>query len=173
MASSCAIVLLLAACLGAEPIEPQASATLVAERVRAGTQVQCVADEHGATILEVECKPGIGEATIRRRTPAWPRHVSLRLHLRGLESLRVKSGDTAIEWMVSSHGDNATTVSLQTPKGTSEIDRDSPYFAAVRIVAKNQKIPLADGWFELDLPAKLLAKNPETIALFWIDVYRQ
>ena len=39
-------------------------------------------------------------------------------------------------------------------------------------LAKEKKIPLKDGYFELSLPKKLFEKNPKAIKLEWVDFFR-
>ncbi len=147
-------------------------AAVRADALSDGTRVRIAPDRQGGTTIEIHCESGIGHATLHRQAATWPRQVILRLHLRGLESLKATVGDTTLQWSIASHGNHACTASLHAPDGTTTIDARSPYFAAVRIASGQKQIPLAEGHFEVVLPAKLLAENPQAIALSWIDFYR-
>lgn len=128
--------------------------------------------EGDTTIIDITSEFGIDNATITRQSDDWPKTILVRLHLSGLESFKAGSGKVAVEWSVASTGDHATHSSLVSGKRVAEIKQDSPYFAKVRIVGGNGKIPLKDSYFEVPLPAKLFEENPEKITLQWIDFYR-
>jgi hypothetical protein len=128
--------------------------------------------EGDKTIIDITSEFGIDNATIRRKSDEWPKSILVRLHLSGLESFKAGSGNVAVEWSVASTGDHAARSSLVSGLRVARITKDSPYFAEVRIVGGNGKIPLKDGYFEVPLPAKLFEGNPEEITLRWIDFYR-
>lgn len=128
--------------------------------------------EDGKTIFDVASEFGIDKATIKRLTDDWPMTILVRLHLRGLESFKVGNEELAVEWSVSSTGENAKRVSLLEGQDERALDDESPYHTDVRIVGGSGKIPLKDGYFEVPLPAKLVEGNPQEITLRWIDFYR-
>jgi hypothetical protein len=163
----CAALFLSGSCFAAEPSE-----MLEATGLPEGTQVRLLAGKSGETIIDIQCESGIGQATLRRRASAWPRQLIVRMHLRGLECLKLTSGDVAIEWSIASHGDSKPSISLHTSKGQTQLALGNPYFAPVEIVSKDPKIPLQSGYFEVRLPAKMIATNPGSITLAWIDFYR-
>ena len=138
---------------------------------RAGTRVR-FSTEGDKTVFDITSRVGIDAATIKRETKTWPKTILVRLHLSGCESFRASNGEVAVEWSVSSTGDNASGVSLRTGKEETAIDEKDPYYTEVRIVGGNGKIPLKGGYFEVPLPAKLFEGNPEEITLRWIDFYR-
>ena len=127
----------------------------------------------GQTVIDISGSSGMGKATVKRKAPQWPVSTVVRLHLSGLESFRVGTGNIHVEWWVSSGGDNRTWIALSQGKAEVEIDRTSPYYTKLRIVGGNGKVPLQDGYFEIPLPAKLLESNPQEITLQWIDFYRR
>lgn len=123
----------------------------------------------GNTVLDITSKTGIGVATITRKSEKWPETILVRLHLRGLESFKVENGKLAVEWSVSGSGKSASRVTLREGRKETPIDQTSPYFSASeKVVGKGDK----GGHFEVPLPAKLFAGNPEEITLRWIDFYR-
>ena len=56
------------------------------------------------TLLDIHSLSGISHAVIERRGAEWPESMVLRLHLTGLESFQIKSGDTTLHASVSSQG---------------------------------------------------------------------
>ncbi|EAQ82156.1 hypothetical protein [Blastopirellula marina] len=157
-------LLVAAALLSADPASKPAPLTV--QVGRDNTQVRVLTEEK-TTILDIVSPHGIDKATIKRTTDKWPSPLVVRLHLKGLESLRV--GD--VTWSVSSTGKSLVTVSV--PDGGVHPLGNNPYASVVRIVDSAKKIPLdAGGYFELTLPAKLLEDNPAELKLRWIDFYR-
>jgi hypothetical protein len=126
-------------------------------------------------VLAITSPRGIGKATV---TPAakWPKTVVLRLHLHGLESLRISSGQTTLAASASSHGDGATRLYLIEDGKEKPIDAKSAYWTELRILdAKGKpvkKIPLTDGYFELEIHSPLLQGEAKPLELSWIDFYR-
>jgi len=161
---------LFAVLLGAEPdfgVAPKRSDDRV--EVRA---------EEGRVVFTVASPCGIGEATIRCRTPQWPTAVVLRLHLRGLESLTITAGPLTWGASVSSSAPQAVRLYVSEAGKQQEkaVDRHSRYWTELRILNADGKpaagLPGPGGWFELQLPAALLAGQPQALAIRWIDFYR-
>jgi hypothetical protein len=128
--------------------------------------------EEKTTIIDITSDFGIDKATVKRKSDKWPKSILVRLHLGGLESFRAGNEEIAVEWSVSSTGENAKRISLRKGRDELALYEKSPYHTEVRIVGGNGKIPLKDGYFEVRLPAKLFEGNPEEITLRWIDFYR-
>jgi hypothetical protein len=138
---------------------------------RDGTRIRFLA-KSDKTIIDITSKFGIDKATIQRKSDIWPKSILVRLHLRGLESFQASNGDVAVEWSVSSTGENAKRVSLRKGRKELALDEKNPYYSEVRLVSGSGKIPLKDGYFDVPLPAKLFEANPKEITLRWIDFYR-
>ncbi|MBI1249053.1 hypothetical protein GC197_14575 [bacterium] len=130
-----------------------------------------IESEGEKTIFDITSEFGIDRATIQRKSKEWPKTILLRLHLNGLESLKISSGNVAVQLSLGT-GNHVIRTVLVSEKRVAEVPKDSPYFAEVRIVGGNGKIPLKDGYFEVALPSKLLEENPDEIKLQWIDFYR-
>jgi hypothetical protein len=94
----------------------------------------------GQTVIDISDFSGMGKATVKRKRPV---PTVVRLHLGGLESFRVGTGQVHMEWWGSSGGDNRTRIALSQSKGEVEIDRTSPYCTKLRIVGGNGKVPLS------------------------------
>jgi len=129
--------------------------------------------EKETRIVEIVDPRGIGKATLVRESDKWPVAVAIRLHLKGLESFQVASPVMALEWSISSTGRPASRCSVRSAKGGErELKDDDPLFTSVKIVGKEVAIPLADGFFEVRLPAKWLDEAPAKVELRWIDFFR-
>ncbi|MFO0904985.1 MAG: hypothetical protein U0939_18410 [Pirellulales bacterium] len=143
---------------------------LCVEWPNGATQVQIMV-ERETTVVEILDQRGIGRAALRTQAERWPTSVMLRLRLKGLESLKAADGRRTLEWSVGST-DQATRCVLRVEQQETELKAGDAYFAPVRVASTRPMIPLADGAFEVSLPRKLLADDPERLELHWIDFYR-
>ena len=128
--------------------------------------------EDGKAIIDIHCGFGIDRTTIRRKAAKWPAKMFVRLHLRGLESFQASNGEETVRWSVSSTGRHAKRIALRRGATETPLDSKSPYYSTVSIVGGKGKLPLQNGHFNVPLPEKLFAENPESIVLSWIDFYR-
>ena len=130
----------------------------------------------GELVLDIECPGGIGGAVIGLKSGEWSQSVLLRLHLRGLESLRVSNGTIALGATVSSHGDNAVRVWRIDNRLEQPIEKGSPYWMPIRAFDPSgqpgKQVPLDKGYLEIALPQALFEQRPKTIEIHWIDFYR-
>jgi len=136
-----------------------------------------IAVERDTATLDVTSPRGIGSATIDRKERDWPKHVVVRLRLRGLESFRVTAGETTLAVEVQSHGNHARLLALwQGREEGPRLTTDSPYWTEVKMLDAEgnpaTKIPLTGGYFEITLPRKLLEGNAQSLSLRWIDFLR-
>ena len=130
--------------------------------------------EEGKAHFSVQSLFGISQAVIERSGNKWPTTVMLRLHLKGLENLKVTNGKDTLDAAVSSQDGKVRL--WKDGKGDSPLDSKHPYWMEVRLVGKDGKpvktILLKDGYFEMQLPKALFEDNPKSITLNWIDFYR-
>jgi hypothetical protein len=130
--------------------------------------------EQAKATVSIHSPFGISQATIERNGDNWPTSVKLRLHLKGLEHVKVANGKDSLEAAVSSQ--NGKVRLWKDGKEASPLKSPHPYWMEIRMVGKNGKpttsIPLNDGYFEMQLPKALLEDNPKLITLNWIDFYR-
>jgi len=132
-----------------------------------------LASEKDASVIDIQSEFGIGKARIERNVDNWPPAVTVRLHLRGLESFKVGQGDVTVEWFASMDGKRITSYSsLRQGNKESSLDKQSPYFTKVAVEWKEQPLPREVAYFEVRLPAKLFAGNPKEITLRWVDFFR-
>ncbi len=133
------------------------------------------ADE--AARLSIQSPSGIGEAVFERTGATWPAKVVLQLHLRGLESLRITTGDTVLGAAVGLTEGRMTQRSWRGASEERELADNDPWRVKVRAVDAQgrpaTKVPLEDGLLEVEFPEAMLRENPRSITLEWIDFYRQ
>jgi hypothetical protein len=129
-------------------------------------------------IFDIASPSGIGGATIERKNAAWPKQVVLRIHLRGLESLSLASGDLKLSASVASHSGNPRTLILlkKQAKDAPSLTQDSPYWTDIRVLDAKGKpvsgLPDKDGYFEMVVPKALMEENAGKLTISWIDFYR-
>lgn len=129
-----------------------------------------------ATTFSVRSPSGIGSGTISRLTRKWPERMMLRLHLKGLEGLKISNGK--MELVAEVAGPNNQRFLHVTKDANQRLESEPTKLAecAIRAVGKDGKpsteIPLINGFFEVRLPQELFTTNPESITLNWVDFYR-
>jgi len=154
----------------------QAATAFRVSPTRNGDKVAVDAGEELVTVAITSVR-GIGQATIARRGKQWSKEVVLRLRLRGLESLTVAAGPLKLAVSVDSNRPHVARLYLW-KDGTEgpALDKKSPYWTSIQIVPAKEKqvrIPLdPGGCFQVALPSALLADNPESLEVRWIDFYR-
>ena len=113
---------------------------------------------------------------IERTEDKWPNPVVMRLHLKGLENLRIANGMVTLEAAVSSHAEKLRVRIWKDKKEDALLDSKSPYWMEIRSIGNDGKptnvIPLRDGYFEKQLPKAFLEDNSKAIVIHWIDFYR-
>jgi hypothetical protein len=134
-------------------------------------QVGVVSEGH-SWVLSVRGGTGIGRATLHRLGEQWPRELILRLHLQGLETLRMSNGNRTIRWSIASTGIVRANMMMSLAGTSTVVDFVGADYTPVRLVGDNLRIPLLDGYFELVLPSFLFEGSPPTVSLHWIDFYR-
>jgi hypothetical protein len=102
--------------------------------------------------------------------------VTLKLHLKVLESLVLSSGKVKLSASVSSQEEKPRVRLWKDDKEDEPLDQKSPLWMDIRLIGADgkpaQKLPLKDGWFEMTLPKALLEGNPPSLSVQWIDFYR-
>jgi hypothetical protein len=158
--------LLCSAFLCAVAMAEDAKPTVEAKEFREGTKVT-IAGDAKQTNIEIRCDRGIDTCVLRRTGDHWPANLEFKLHLRGLESFKVTSGNATLEWSVASTGDQPASVNLGSGKREVTLTPDDPLFTLAKKVKEKEA-----SYFLVPIPAKLLAANPEQVKVQWIDFYR-
>jgi hypothetical protein len=136
----------------------------------------------GRLLIEIASARGIGAATLTWKTiPAAP--PILRLHLGGLEELRLTTGSGEILASVASSPPHTVSQSARSPESTEFqplapgqqewLDISWSSGAAGAPVDPAAAIfPLEDGYFDVVLGAERLVEPGASLAIRWIDFYR-
>lgn len=143
---------------------------------REGDAVRISIKEKVAT-LDVTSLRGIGGATLTRKAEKWPEQIVLKMHLRGLESLTITVGKVALRASVLSHSGNTRLLHVvrDGKEGPRLKSGDEMWMEIKAVNAQGKEVeglPPKDGWFEMTLPAALLAGEAKVVDLHWIDFYR-
>jgi len=135
-----------------------------------------VNEKTGELIVTITSPFGISTAEIRRTSSEWPKKVTLRLRLHGLESFRITAGKWGLHGSVTSHSGFPRRIYLTKegkPIGAGEQDPPAAEIKVIDAQGKPAKgLPGAGGCFEIIVPRQLLVENPETIKVGWIDFFR-
>jgi hypothetical protein len=132
----------------------------------------------GATaIFEIASLGGIGQAHIRWLGGVEPERILLRLHLRGLEELRLTDGDTVRTVTIqSTNGGVRQSIAAAGTLVERDITADDPLWLPTRIIApaanQGPVIPLRDGYIEVELPPGVLSRTSPLLAVHWVDFFR-
>ena len=135
-----------------------------------------VALQDDELLIDINSESGIGSATIVIPDESRPAKVILRMHLSGLEQLQMAYDDLVIQASVDSTPPYNVRQRVREEEGELVIDDTSPYWMDIALVSGDAevpaKIPLEDGYFEVDVPENFLMGGYEEITLSWIDFYR-
>lgn len=140
-----------------------------------------VVDRHDAEVVitvvnkkairaDIHSQTGIGRATLQRRGCHWPEALTLRLHLRGLESLQLASGkhQIRVEVINDEAGEVQLLVEDQAGKALPAKSPLRPQVTRHDSAEKANQI----GYFDVLVPAPLLASSQDRLELRWIDFFR-
>lgn len=114
---------------------------------------------------------------IERTGDEWPSKLVLRLHLRGLDGVKVQTKSAELSASYALTRDPPQIVSLR--RGDDEdvhLKPGDPNYPEIRLIGNDgrpkTKIPLEDGYFELPLPRAIVDDNSPSVTIHWIDFYR-
>ncbi len=131
-------------------------------------------EERGA-VIDIASPMGIGSAVFQLESGEMPQTMIVRLHLTGLEQIRVSIGEETLAASVSSsdplHGQDQTLIEAGTETPLLPVH---PLWMDIRIVTNGADIgiPLRQGYFEMEIPQQMLEKGEDSFEIQWIDFYR-
>lgn len=161
-----------------------ATAALAADECAAPFKITTKRDDDRVTvtrkqdeaIFTVHSPRGISHAIIAGDGATWPESVVLRLHLSGLEHFKITNGAVTIGGTATIEGGEPVVRIAKEGDDEEPLDAESPYWIKVRIIGSDgkpaTKIPLEDGYFEMELPKALFEGDAKSITVEWIDFYR-
>lgn len=167
-----ALGLALVACAPAPAQQPQPALRATAEGD--GNSVEVAVTGQAATV-DVWSNRGIGGAKLTLLQGPTPDPLTLRLHLRAMEELRLGDAAGTTVVAVSSGPGHEVRQWRIAPDGTEgPLEPGDPRYLAVTIVAANGQpaIPLIDGHFAVTLPADTLAEGEGALTIQWVDFFR-
>ena len=128
----------------------------------------------GAAIIDVQSPTGIGSARLDLESGGMPENMLLRLHLQGLEEIRLISEQAVIAASGSSSGsfviNDQRVISSGSEYSITPID---PLWMKIEVISDQaKKIPLESGYFEITIPREFLRSAGNSIEIQWIDFYR-
>jgi len=124
-------------------------------------------------IIDIFSESGIGQAAFELVSAQMPKRIIMRFHLRGLEELRFVYGETVISASISSTGeqDIRQSMSRAGERPMETLTSSSTFWMKMR-VASRDKIPLREGYIEVEAPADFLRSGARQATIHWIDFYR-
>jgi hypothetical protein len=124
-------------------------------------------------VLDIESPRGIGSATVELSEKFRPKHLTMRLHLRGLEEFRFSCENrTAIISVASTGRHEVRGRALQDGVERSVSPRDRLWMPVRFSTGETAEIPLRDGWIEVDAPADFLKSGARRFTIEWVDFFR-
>lgn len=126
------------------------------------------------TVIDISSPSGIGSATLELESGTMPEEMILRLHLRGLEQLRLTSPQTSLEASVSNSNPADVQQRILAASSDSPLSPDHPLWMQVKIVSEQAEktIPLEEGYFEVSVPTEFLRKAGNSFEVQWTDFFR-
>jgi hypothetical protein len=128
------------------------------------------------TVFDIKSPSGIGRAVVERTGDAWPKAVVVRLHLKGLENLKVSGGTVAVGAAAGVRGGKVEVRQWAVGRDETPLARDDPRRLTIRVLDRDGKaavgVPVDGRHFEVTLPAAFLRDNPKSLTVEWIDFYR-
>jgi hypothetical protein len=185
------VVIMAGAVTACRPVQPAPAETisLMMDSATASVTVTLSKPDDIATVgvqdnqilIDIRSDGGIGAATVTwASAPDQP--LILRLHLAGLEELRLAAGDIEIVASVSSSPPHTVSQSIRLGPGAklqSLTDEDAAWLdiswssdAPEETSAETATYPLQNGYFDITLNDLHLAQPGTSLEIHWIDFYR-
>lgn len=163
---------LLAACAGAPAEGAQPVVRAAAEG--AGNAAE-VAIAGRAVVVDLWSNRGIGAATVTQSGGPPPASVALRLHLWGMEELRLSYGETTLVAAIASGPGHAVSQHSVAQDGSERpLAPGDPGWLEIAVVAAepDPPFPLRVGHIAVALPADVFAAGEGALGIRWVDFFR-
>jgi hypothetical protein len=137
-----------------------------------------VAIADGVATIDVTRTPPMGRMRITTEGK-WCEGIVLRLRVGGLENLQCEHGEVSVTASVLSHSDHKQLQFRMEGEKQVALDPKDPLWLEISQRGKDGKkvtsLPKVDegGYFEIRIPAAILAGEPQPLAIDWIDFYRR
>ena len=175
------VLFTMSACSSPEEEKPvsTASVTVIPEKDDISSEVHYESDQ---TIVALRSESGIGSVDISYDPGSQSPELVLRLHLKGLENLRLQAAGTAVEASISSSKPHEIRQSADSGSGGFvEIKPSNPLWLDITTMSyypgAQGDIPLEDGYFQVVMPSEIYSGEPDSeeshmLSVSWIDFYR-
>jgi len=131
--------------------------------------------QNGTSLIDIQSPAGVSSAAFELESGRMPDHMVLRLHLKGLEGFRLTSAQDRISASVSGGDSGQVEEQILLSAGTeSPLPPGHPLWMEIQIVSSQaeNRIPLEDGYFEVEVPQEFIQSAGKTFEIEWIDFYR-
>lgn len=130
--------------------------------------------DNSAALIDIISPSGIGAATFELESGSMPEQVVLRLHLQGLEEIRLTSSQTSIAASVSNSDPSEVHQRIAAASINTPILPGQPLWMEIEIVSEQavETLPLEEGYFEVTVPRDFLQKAGNSFEAEWIDFHR-
>ena len=165
LATLCVLGAALAACVDLPgQVLPQITVTLQKQDDHA-----TVSTEGRSAVIDIRSPSGIGGADVTIGQGPMPAQILTRFHLKGLENLEFRYGQTVVVVSVPTSGGEPSESVRRPGTGETAIGPDSPYWMAVRQSSGGSG---PGGYIEVAAPQDFLTGGNRAFSLKWIDFYR-
>jgi ABC-type Fe3+-hydroxamate transport system substrate-binding protein len=167
------VTLLVSACISnsVQGDEPLFNVTIKNE-----TDEVFITYQEGITIIDVQSPRGIGTAQFELVSGEMPETILVNLHLTGLEEFRFSTEETTISAFFSKNEifKNNSQRIISSDGTATPIVSIHPFWLNIKVVSteSNPKIPLAQGYFEVEISKNILDETINSFEIYWIDFYR-
>jgi hypothetical protein len=162
--------LLFPACAGQPATAPTREAPVFSVTTQNADDEVTLRFVEGQTVIEIQSPTGIGSAVFRLEAGQLPERIVARLHLAGLEQLRLVTEEVTVAASVS--GGEAQDQKIISGKGEQALRSSDALWLDIQIVAESATIPLKDGYFEVHFPEEFIEQAGGVFEIHWIDFYR-
>jgi hypothetical protein len=164
------ICLLLSGCAGEPATAPTQEAPVFSVETQNADDEVTLRFREEQTVIEIQSPTGIGSAAFRLEAGQLPERIIARLHLAGLEELRLVTEEVTVAASVSEEKVESQRKIL----GNSEqaLRSSDALWLDIQIVSESATLPLEDGYFEIHFPAAFIQQSGGVFEIHWIDFYR-
>jgi hypothetical protein len=126
------------------------------------------------TLIDIDSPSGIGSVILELESGTLPEGIILRLHLKGLEELRLTSAQTSIAASVSNSDPSEVHQRIAAASSDTPLLPGQPLWMEIRIVSEQavKTLPLEEGYFEITVPKEFIRKAGTSFEIEWIDFHR-
>jgi hypothetical protein len=164
---------LLAACAGA-PAEAQSGEPAFIVIPKNTDDRVDIRYENGTSFIDIYSPTGIGSAILELESGTMPGGMVLRLHLKGLEELRLTSAQTSLAASVSNSNPSEIQQRVLAASSDTPLLPGDPLWMPLEIISPQAEktIPLEEGYFEVEVSQEFLRKAGKSFEIQWTDFFR-